>query len=138
MAIAAQRDWLLLAEAVPLVARVRLALTLSSLQRVRARLAASPRRAKRLDAGVVPLAMSVRRASRIVPGATCLTQAIALQEMLGRRGIASVVRLGVREEQPDVLAAHAWLTVDGRIVLGGSEAALARFSPIAELGPVSR
>lgn len=137
MSPAAQREWLLLAEAVPLVARIRLALTFSSLKRVREQLAAAPRQ-PRQDATIHALAWSIRGAAKVVPGASCLTQALALQELLTRRGIESTVRLGVREARPEVLAAHAWVIVNGRIVLGGSEAALARFSPIAELGPPVR
>jgi Transglutaminase-like superfamily len=58
---------------------------------------------------------------------TCLRQALAVQRMLRRRGIASRLHLGVAGA--GVNAAHAWVTVDGRPVVGrrGSE----RFVPIA-------
>lgn len=60
---------------------------------------------------------AVRRAARFVPGATCLTQALALRALLARGGRASTLTLGVRNPV-GALEAHAWLEADGRIVLG--------------------
>lgn len=55
---------------------------------------------------------------RIVPNRPCLTQALAARVMLQRRGITTTLRIGVKKEE-DVLAAHAWLEQDGRIIIGG-------------------
>ena len=46
---------------------------------------------------------------------TCLRQALALQDMLGRRGLGTQLRLGVRKEAGDLLA-HAWLEYQGQRV----------------------
>jgi len=62
---------------------------------------------------------SVSRASTIVPGATCLTQALATELLLARRGLAPSVQIGVRRSDPGTLEAHAWVEVDGRIVACG-------------------
>jgi hypothetical protein len=58
---------------------------------------------------------------------SCLRQALAVQRMLRRRGIASRLHLGVAFAS--VSAAHAWVTVDGRPVVG--RRGIERFVPIA-------
>ncbi|MBC8145383.1 MAG: lasso peptide biosynthesis B2 protein [bacterium] len=64
------------------------------------------------------LAAAVRIASRHVPNATCLTQALALHFMMARRGIASRVTVGVAQRNGR-LAAHAWIDQDGVVLIGG-------------------
>ncbi len=64
------------------------------------------------------------RVGRIVAGVarrlpwhpTCLRQALAVQRMLRRRGIAGRLHLGVTGATE--AAAHAWVTVDGHPVVG--------------------
>lgn len=48
----------------------------------------------------------------------CLQQAIAARAMLHRRGIGSVLHLGVDQSRPTGLKAHAWLDAGGRHVTG--------------------
>ena len=62
---------------------------------------------------------AVRGVSRAVPGATCLTQALAAQILLSRRGCSSRLRIGVARGPAGGLLAHAWLESDGVVVLGG-------------------
>jgi hypothetical protein len=52
---------------------------------------------------------------------TCLVRALAAESMLRRRGIASDLRFGVRNEGDgaDPFSAHAWLECDGLAVMGG-------------------
>lgn len=64
---------------------------------------------------------AIRRASRRVPGATCLVQALAGCSMLERRKVRAHVEVGV-DKQANALSAHAWLVVGGRVVLGGEDA----------------
>lgn len=60
--------------------------------------------------------------SRRVPWrVVCFQQGLALHWMARRRGIASVLHYGVAHD-PAGLAAHVWVSVDGRIVIGGEEA----------------
>ena len=66
------------------------------------------------------VAWAVRRVSRAVPRATCLTQALAAQILLSRRGYASRLRIGVARAPGARLRAHAWLESDGLIVIGGA------------------
>ena len=60
---------------------------------------------------------SVRRCSQYVPQATCLTQALAARKLLGRIGQPAVLQFGV-VKCDGKLEAHAWLEIEGRIVLG--------------------
>lgn len=60
---------------------------------------------------------SVRLCSRYVPYATCLTQALAARTLLNRYGQPAVLKIGVAKNEGS-LEAHAWLEIDGRVVLG--------------------
>jgi hypothetical protein len=64
------------------------------------------------------VASSVRRASRYVPAATCLTQALATQSLLAQRGQVSILRIGVTKGPEGELKAHAWVESNGRIIIG--------------------
>lgn len=78
-------------------------------------------------------ARAVRAAARIVPFASCLTQAQAAQIVLARHGIASKVCLGVRATRGGELAAHAWLIAASGPLLGGTPQELAAFRQLSEL-----
>ena len=74
------------------------------------------------------VARTVRSVARRWPlRAVCLPQAMAGQWMLRRRGVASRLWFGVRKAANDSVANaaeleyHAWLTVNGKCVLGGGE-----------------
>ncbi|MEO1909526.1 MAG: lasso peptide biosynthesis B2 protein [Paracoccus sp. (in: a-proteobacteria)] len=83
-------------------------------------------------ADMAEIAWSVRNAARLVPGATCLTQASAGQLLLARRGYASTIRLSVPHQADTVgkLAPHAWLIAGETIVLGGTATDYARHRPL--------
>jgi hypothetical protein len=95
---------------------VTLALRVRPLAALRGNLAAESR-----DADLVKMAWAVRAAARVVPGAACLAQAVAMQRMLARRGRQSNVELGVAKNH-EGLEAHAWLVCDGEIVIGAEQA----------------
>ena len=80
------------------------------------------------NSDLAEIAWSVRNAARMVPGATCLTQASAGQLLLARRGYTSTIRLSVpnKSDTPGRLAPHAWLMSGDTIVLGGTSADYAR------------
>ena len=69
----------------------------------------------------------VQRVAQTLPWhPTCLRQALATQWLLRRRGIRSVLHLGVADVSS--MDAHAWVTVDGWKVVGR----VARpFAPVA-------
>ncbi|SFN69856.1 Transglutaminase-like superfamily protein [Mesorhizobium sp. NFR06] len=114
------REMLFLARCLTVVSVVRLALTVSSYNRIRdlvTRLDASR------DASIAELrrvAWGVAAAARLVPGASCLTQALAGQYLLARQGSASKISIGVERGTGSELKAHAWLMSGNHIVLGGS------------------
>ncbi|MDM4772584.1 lasso peptide biosynthesis B2 protein [Solimonas sp. SE-A11] len=68
------------------------------------------------------IARAVRRAARVAPwSAVCLPQAMAGKLMLQRRNIGCCLVLGVENTQPGILL-HAWLEVDGNIIIGAAGA----------------
>jgi hypothetical protein len=46
---------------------------------------------------------------------TCLVQSLALRWMLGRRGIASEIKIGAMKTQAGIHA-HAWVEIEGEVV----------------------
>lgn len=74
---------------------------------------------------------AVKVMSRYVPYASCLTQALAAQTLLAHEGQRSQLRVGVAQNGGK-LEAHAWVQVDGRVVIGGRES-VARFSAFPSL-----
>jgi Uncharacterised nucleotidyltransferase/Transglutaminase-like superfamily len=84
-------------------------------------------RAVRAAAGAV-----TAMAPRLPWRPTCLRQAIALSRMLRRRGVPNRIHLGAAYDA-GTLAAHAWVSVGGRTVLGGAGAD--RFTQVAAFAP---
>jgi len=78
------------------------------------------------------LIWAVRATSRCLPGATCLTQALAAQALLARSGYASQVEIGVNKDDAR-FQAHAWLVCQGEIVLGGPQ--IEQYNPLMTLEP---
>jgi hypothetical protein len=113
-------DWLLLIEAVGVLALVRLGLWFLPFKRIGALTAkTTPRR--RPGASVMPADVSraIQCGARIVPGASCLTQALAAEVLMRRRGHACALRIGVARDDGGSLRAHAWLESNGVAVVGG-------------------
>lgn len=61
---------------------------------------------------------SVRLCSRYVPYASCLTQALATQTILKLKGQSSSLKIGVEKDEDGKLAAHAWVEIEGKIIIG--------------------
>jgi len=124
-------EMLFLARCLLVVAAVRLGLTLLSYNQIR-------RMVTRLDAqqpaGIGDLrrvAWGVAAAARLVPYASCLTQALSGQYLLARQGNASKIRIGIERDTGTQLKAHAWLMSGNQIVLGGS---IDRFAHLVDHG----
>lgn len=112
-----------------LVAHVRLALSVLpsriTLKLVR-RLADTDVADLPVRQGTVPIehvAWAVEAASRFVPNATCLTQAVAGHLLLRRCGYATKLCLGVARPSKGEFYAHAWIERDGRVLIGGAQSA---------------
>jgi Transglutaminase-like superfamily len=73
----------------------------------------------------------VQALPRFALQAPCLPAALAALQMLRRRGVAGILRLGVQRDGASLLA-HAWAEVDGKAVVGQTENA---FAPLASFGP---
>ena len=69
---------------------------------------------------------AVRRASRGVPRATCLTQALALNQLLASEGYPCVLHIGVNNDGGG-FAAHAWIELHG-IPLLSDQAMVSEYS----------
>jgi hypothetical protein len=80
------------------------------------------------------IAQAVRRASRAIPGAACLPQALAGDILMARAGHDVEMRIGVGRHPERGFEAHAWLEHDGEVVLGELPD-LARYSPMPSLQP---
>jgi len=78
------------------------------------------------------IASIVQRASKLVPGALCLAQAVTAQRLLARFGYETTMRIGVKSEEVGDLKAHAWLIHQGRVILGGTLAQLEAYQVITD------
>ena len=76
----------------------------------------------------------VSTVARLIPGATCLTQALATQLLLARAGHTSQIRIGVAKGDSGNLAAHAWVVIDETVLIGGSPAEIGGYTVLTELG----
>lgn len=76
----------------------------------------------------------VTATARLVPGATCLTQALAGQYLLARHGYKAQIHLGVERGSLARIRAHAWLVSGDCIVLGGSASSLAGYNQLHVIG----
>jgi hypothetical protein len=83
-------------------------------------------------AEVKEISRDVKTASRWIPGAYCLTQAIAVQILLSRRKIASQLVIGVNKNTMHGFKAHAWVKIGNRLVIGGEGSE--EFAPLLQLG----
>jgi hypothetical protein len=114
----------LLVSAATVVVGVRLGLWLlpfGFLRRLTGALAKPQRRAIKNRADAATVSRAIMIVSRVVPRATCLTQALAAQVLLGRRGFTSHLRIGVGN-QSGAFRAHAWLEDDcGEILVGHAD-----------------
>ena len=66
---------------------------------------------------------ALTRGAHFVPAATCLTQALSMQVLLGRAGYPSRLYLGVKKNAKNAFEAHAWVECGDCIVIGGDSSA---------------
>ena len=109
----------------------RAALTLLSWRAASRLLAAAPH--GRSTTSPDRLTCAVHAASRLVPHSTCLVKALALQALLARRGCVGILHVGVKTTQVAGFEAHAWLELDGEIIIG--EGARQGFAPLLSHPP---
>ena len=104
-------------------------LPFQSLRRLLARVGSVPLRWR--NAGQLSpdrIAWMVAIASRCVPQATCLTQALGAQLLLEREGYPARLHIGVAKGERGQLQAHAWLEHDGQVIVGHQQ--IQRYTPL--------
>ena len=116
--------------ALVLVLGVRVALWTLPFRRVET-LSGRPVRTSPTLAKVRPLRLSwaVQAVAKRMPGATCLTQALALKMLLARSGRSGSLHIGVAKDRERGFESHAWLELDGEVLVGEVEN-FSRFRPL--------
>ncbi|HTR21474.1 MAG TPA: lasso peptide biosynthesis B2 protein [Gemmatimonadales bacterium] len=76
---------------------------------------------------------AVSVASRVVPRATCLPQALAGEALLAQDRHPVALRIGVVKTDRGRLEAHAWVESAGRIVVGDLDRRHAAYTPLPPL-----
>jgi hypothetical protein len=123
--------WLLLKAAL-LLGAIRMGLRLLPFQTLKRLLdsASSSRAATKFSSDRIVWAVTA--AGRYVLGnGPCLTQALAVQLLLKRRGYPASLRIGVARKGQGELQAHAWVESEDRVVVGGGD--LSEYTPLPEL-----
>lgn len=130
-ALPRRRRWLhdigVLARALRQVALVRAGLSFRRTSVIRAQITAVYRAhanhtlsPQQTHAACAEVAWSVAATARFVLGASCLTQALAAQNLLARRGVTGFVRLTVPRQSAARFRPHAWVLVGDTLLLGGT------------------
>lgn len=102
--------------------------------RLAARKVAGPADAARSTAVATDVQWAVTSAARRIPWrAACFDQGLAAQLMLQRRKIPSRLYYGARSDDSRGPAAHVWVSVEGRVIVGGEGAE--RFAVLAVYPP---
>jgi hypothetical protein len=118
----------LLVEATLLLAAMRLSLRvlpLRALQRLSGSLS-SDGEARHDAVSPERIAWAVGGGSRVMPGATCLTRALAIQILLERRGYRTELRVGLARTRNGEIEGHAWVEAGDKVV--GAEGDLAPYT----------
>ena len=124
------KDYRLLARCLVTVAATRIALSTLGYRRL-------PPPPPATDAPAPPNLLARVRAGvtwacGFVPGATCLTQAVACRYLLARQGFRTTMRIGVRPDPQKGFSAHAWLLSGDEVVIGGDADELRSYARLAD------
>lgn len=60
----------------------------------------------------------INAAGNVIPATTCLSKALAGYVILNRYGYQAKLHIGVSQDKERMLEAHAWLSLNGDIILG--------------------
>jgi hypothetical protein len=127
------RDKILALHCLFVVALVRIALSLFSYRLVHRLLRQKVSRTSLDIRKADRIVRAVGSSSKLVPRASCLTQALAAQFVLARAGIRSQIRIGVAIHDEGKFVAHAWLIREGRVVMGGTVEEIQRYAMLVDL-----
>ena len=115
-------DRVLLAEAMAALALIRAGLIVVSFRRLEQFVGRTAGRRRRSVGTADRIAWAIRVGNRFVPWGTCLSESLASQILLSRRGLPYRLTLGVRRGEGNRFQAHAWIESNGQIVCGGEQA----------------
>jgi hypothetical protein len=76
------------------------------------------------------IAWAITAASRVIPHASCLTQALAALVLLNRYGYSAELKIGVALKDQHALHAHAWVESNEQVIIG--DTALDQYTPLAQ------
>ncbi len=109
--------------------RARLRLWLGSFDGVRRKLGAVPSGKVGGGDDAERVGLAVEAVSRRMPFmGNCLVRALAGLELLRRFGLPGELKIGVAREDRRGFEAHAWVELDGRVLIGAGEKD--RFTPL--------
>lgn len=131
------RDVAWLLRCLLIVAIMRIALSLLPYRRI-GRWIPAPAGAPANDDDVYRVAWGVAAVAKLIPHASCLTQALAGQYLLAKAGHPATIQIGVAREKDGRVSAHAWLLHGDRIVLGGTSQKISSYTPLTDLGQGAR
>lgn len=122
-------QWRCFAGSLVILPLIDISLRLAGYRRTRSMLATLGKSKSVLkpDADVDQVAEQMARVVSIVGrrspwSTTCLRQALMLWFLLTRRGIGCELRVGVESSLTSGFAAHAWVELHGRVLIGGEHA----------------
>jgi hypothetical protein len=80
--------------------------------------------------------ISGKQAAKIINGiawrlpflSSCMLKALAAHRMLQKRGVPHTIHFGVYKSSPEKLEAHAWLSINNEVLIGGG--GLAKFTEV--------
>jgi len=127
----ARAERALLLQAALAIVAVRFALRFLSFERVRA-LACRAAGSATCPLSSQCIVWAIEAASRQLPSSSCLTKALAAQALLNRHGYASQLMIGVARNEAWGFEAHAWITCQNQVLIGGPETE--RYAPLLNLG----
>ncbi|MEO0374624.1 MAG: lasso peptide biosynthesis B2 protein [Cyanobacteria bacterium P01_A01_bin.17] len=134
------RDRLLLLKAFVLLGLVRLGLwrlSFKRLQQVLHKISHSPQASPVASircSSIHKIVWAVDVSGHLMPGhVKCLARALTAQVLMSRRGYTPDLRIGVAKDQNNCLEAHAWIELEGSVVIGLLPD-LKRFVPMPSLG----
>lgn len=81
---------------------------------------------------LVKVAWAVETASRYIPGTTCLYKALITQMLFKKYGYKSTLKIGLKKNGSHQLNAHAWVEIDGQIVVS-SLRGVSKYTPLPPL-----
>jgi len=128
------REFWLVAEAFILLGCTQILLRVCHFQRLRRILGRVMNVALWVSPRSVPadtLAWALRAARRRLPFyATCFGEAVAAESLFRRYGYTPVMRVGAMRRE-GAFRAHAWLELDGVVVVGGPESVVREYKPLS-------